>query len=91
MAKNRAFQCVILAAFLVLVFQQYATAQSWIQNPVNKHSYARLPSCGTWEQCEGLAVSAGGHLVTIRNQDEQNWLISAASGFSVGTPNRLWS
>lgn len=45
----------------------------WTQNPTNGHLY-RLSSPGTWEDAESEAVSLGGHLVTINDAAEQQWL-----------------
>jgi Ca2+-binding RTX toxin-like protein len=39
----------------------------------NGHSYL-LSNAGTWTEAEAQAVSLGGHLVTINDQAEQNWI-----------------
>lgn len=51
----------------------------------NNHSYL-LSDAGTWTEAEAQAVSLGGHLVTINNQAEQDWLVSTFKGFG----NYLW-
>ena len=45
----------------------------WIVNPATKHSY-RVANCGTWLQCEAVAVAAGAHLVAINSAAEETWL-----------------
>ena len=45
-------------------------------NPANGHSYYLL-SQNTWSNAEAEAVSLGGHLATIRNAGEQQWVFSA--------------
>lgn len=46
-----------------------------IVNPRNGHSYYLL-SQSTWSNAETEAVSLGGHLATIRNEDENRWVFS---------------
>lgn len=45
-----------------------------IWNPLNDHYYLITPSL-SWPDAEAMAVSLGGHLVTIRNQVENQWLV----------------
>jgi hypothetical protein len=42
-------------------------------NPANGHTYILLEN-STWAEAEAAAVALGGHLATIRNQAEQDWL-----------------
>ena len=51
------------------------TLTDWITNPTNGHLYKLIDS-GSWQGCEDNAVGLGGHLVTINDEDEQNWLVS---------------
>jgi hypothetical protein len=44
-----------------------------IVNPNNGHSYYLL-NVTTWTDAEAQSVALGGHLATIRNQAEQNWV-----------------
>lgn len=44
-----------------------------IPNPVTGHRY-QLITAGTWMQAEKLALELGGHLATINNAAEQEWL-----------------
>ncbi len=48
-------------------------------SPINGARYA-LTSPMTWAAAEALAVLEGGHLATVRNQAEQDWLWSTFGG-----------
>ena len=45
-----------------------------VTNPSNNHLYKAI-DCTSWQDCENKAVAEGAHLVTIRNQGEQDWLV----------------
>lgn len=51
-----------------------------VVNPANGHSYYLL-SQNTWSNAEAEAVSLGGHLATIRNAEEQNWVFSTFGSY----------
>ena len=59
-----------------------------IVNPNNNHTYY-LTEPQSWNAAEALAVVYGGHLATIRNQDENDWL-RATLGFADETFRRMW-
>jgi len=46
---------------------------AWIKNPTNGHYYA-LTLHLTWMQAEAWAQEQGGHLVTLRNWEEELWI-----------------
>ncbi|NCD25959.1 MAG: alpha/beta fold hydrolase, partial [Deltaproteobacteria bacterium] len=48
----------------------------WIQNPANGNWYRLTSVAMYWDQAEAEAQSAGGHLTTIRNQAENDWLLA---------------
>lgn len=50
-----------------------STIGSTIYNPATGHNYF-LVGLGTWSQTEAFATSLGGHLVTINDATENNWL-----------------
>lgn len=50
-----------------------AASLNWIYNPATGHVYAQVDGV-TWADAEAYAVKVGGHLVTIENQAEQDWL-----------------
>jgi hypothetical protein len=47
----------------------------------NGHSYL-LSNAGTWTEAEAQAMSLGGHLVTINDQAEQNWITATFPSIS---------
>ena len=55
-------------------------AGEWHTNPATGHFYAQVENL-TWAEAEAYAVRLGGHLVTINDQAEENWLVSA---FGIG-------
>jgi len=48
--------------------------QGWLRNPDNGHCYGST-AIGTWIEAEAEAVAAGGHLATVRNAAENQWLL----------------
>jgi cysteine-rich repeat protein len=48
----------------------------WCQNPANNHWY-RYTQPGTWQDAEDEAVLASGHLVTINDQAEHDWVVQS--------------
>ncbi|HEY1661357.1 MAG TPA: sigma-70 family RNA polymerase sigma factor [Verrucomicrobiae bacterium] len=44
-----------------------------VVNPSNHHVYILLRPA-TWEESEAQAVALGGHLATVRNQAEEDWI-----------------
>ena len=46
----------------------------WLENPANGHGYTVTDDWSSFEEYEGQAVAWGGHLVTINDQAEQDWL-----------------
>jgi hypothetical protein len=52
---------------------QDAQPTGWQHNPATGHYYEQVGPM-TWAEAEAYAVSVGGHLVTINNQAEQDWL-----------------
>jgi len=67
------------ALISILVTSPALVGQTWIKNPSNGHSYALQAKRMTWEQAEAEAVKHGGHLVTIRSNAEQGWIMKTFS------------
>lgn len=59
-----------------------------IVNPNNGHSYYLLDK-DSWPSLEGIAISLGGHLATIRNSEENYWIYGQFINYK-DTQNDLW-
>jgi hypothetical protein len=59
-----------------------------IVNPNNHHSYLLLDKA-TWKDSEAEAIALGGHLATIRNQAEEDWIFQTFGGYG-GEQHLLW-
>ena len=59
-----------------------------IVNPGNHHIYVLLRPA-TWEESEAEAVALGGHLATVRNQAEENWIFKTFGHYE-GMQRLLW-
>jgi Lectin C-type domain len=59
-----------------------------VTNAANGHVYFLLSS-GTWTASEAGARSLGGHLATVRNATEENWIYTTFSHWA-GTNRNLW-
>ncbi len=57
-------------------------------NPANGHTYYLL-SPADWDESEAEAVSLGGHLVTLSDAAEQDW-VYGTFGSVGGVPRALW-
>jgi len=60
-----------------------ATAQDWVQSPVNQHWYALTPTC-SWAEAAATAEDWGGHLATVRSAEENDWLYQQFCQDSLG-------
>jgi hypothetical protein len=59
-----------------------------VVNPANGHSYSLLTQ-GTWTAGEAEAVTLGGHLATVNDAAEQEWIFSNFGAFG-GVQRLLW-
>jgi len=59
-----------------------------LSNSANGHFYSLL-SPATWTWSERAAAALGGHLASIANKTEQDWVYNSFSGYS-GTNRVLW-
>ena len=59
------------------IFATSSLAQTWYTNPANGHRYAiiRPETVQSWDNNEALAVSLGGHLASINDAVERDWLV----------------
>jgi len=75
--------CLFLAAVV-----QARPLSPLIVNPNNHHSYLLL-NAATWKDSEAEAVALGGHLATIRNRSEEDWIFKTFGGYG-GNQHLLW-
>lgn len=65
----------LLSILFILAMATSAFAYNWVTCPLNGHQYTITTSPDlSWNQAEAEAVSLGGHLVTIRDASEEQWL-----------------
>lgn len=62
--------------------------QGPITNPANGHEYYLLQN-SNWTQAEAWAVALGGHLATINDEAENEWVFTTFSS-PAGQPPNLW-
>ena len=77
MIKKTLFACLLLVAAVA----QARPLSPPIVNPNNHHSYLLLDTA-TWKASEAEAVALGGHLATIRNQAEEDWIVRTFGSYS---------
>src|SRR5690242_3358842 len=93
--KNILIKTTLIAAGILALTitntQAVVTLAGPIINPANGHSYYLLPTTN-WTTSESQAVSLGGHLVTINDVAENNWVSNTFLNLSIpGVGNRdLW-
>jgi hypothetical protein len=73
---------ILLASALA----QAAPLSPRMVNPANGHVYLLLDQA-TWKRSEAEAVALGGHLATIRNQAEEDWIFKTFGSY--GEQKRL--
>src|SRR5215471_8314375 len=86
-SKSTPMKTLVTCAMLIFgVINSHSEVQLGpIQNPGNGHSYFLLAPTN-WTTMEAQAVSLGGHLATIRNQAENDWVWSTFTALD-GTNN----
>lgn len=70
---------LILPIFLLLLVAAAAGATG-VVNPTNGHTYFLTSTEMSWTNAEAEGISLGGHLVTINNSDENQWIMSTFTG-----------
>lgn len=91
MGKTASFFLLVvgLSSILRQSSAQAATViGSPVINPANGHIYELL-SNDNWTNSETAAQQLGGHLATIRNQGEQNFVFNTFGGY-LGSQHILW-
>lgn len=82
------FKQLSLLTLLALSGLNAQAASILATDTYNGHTY-KLISAGSWTASEAYAQTLGGHLVTVNDQAENNWIVSQAFG-GWGTSNALW-
>jgi len=67
----------------------YGADPNPVINPANGHRYYLLEQGMTWTDAEAFAVTLGGHLATINDSDENEWVRTNILGFDA-TDRRGW-
>src|SRR4051794_13819071 len=70
-AKTFAFFLILIGSMSAALGQPLVLETAY--NPANGHTYQLLES-SDWVSAESAAISLGGHLVTINDQAENDWL-----------------
>lgn len=65
---------IAILVFVLLVIGS-VQANDWVTNPANGHRYGIVEGF-PWEMAEANAIVLGGHLVTIRNYEENQWILT---------------
>ena len=79
---------IFVSCLLVAAVVQAGQLSRLLVNPNNHHSYLLLDSA-TWKDSEAEAVALGGHLATIRNQAEEDWIFKNFGSYG-GNQHLLW-
>lgn len=67
---------ILILVILVTLLAMPAFAYDWVISPVNGHGYTLVDNNTSWQDAENKAVALGGHLTTIRNQAENDWVFN---------------
>ncbi len=79
------FSSVLIAMATLLSYSALkADDPGWIKSTVNSNFYVLTPNM-TWQNAEQWARDWGGHLVTVRNREEELWIREV-----FGTDQQLW-
>lgn len=90
---HRSFQLILSVVFALVLVVSGTSALAGIltgpvSNPSNGHDYYLLTN-QNWTDSEAEAVSLGGHLVTISDQAENDWVMSTFGNYG-GERRHLW-
>jgi hypothetical protein len=70
-----------LMAVMVFILCQVGPAAAYTWYNWNGHSYALSNNYNSWTVVENEAVTAGGHLVTLDSQAENDWLVATFGAY----------
>src|SRR5437870_160937 len=81
---NRAFERLEPRRLLAVT-----VAAGPVLNPANNHYYYRLTQ-STWKDAQAKAITLGGHLVTINDLAENDFVFKTFSGAAIAAGGDLW-
>ena len=67
--------CLLVSVGLCSSIQAVSTLSGPVYNPATAHTYFLL-STSDWTDAETAAARMGGHLVTVNDAAENDWLLS---------------
>ena len=73
---------------MTIAIQGPPTVLATMVNPANGHTYHFL-TASSWTAAEGAAIALGGHLATVDDQAEQDWIVANFHSFQ-GVPRDVW-
>jgi len=73
-------QSILMIVVALIVCLTASATTIWEISPVNGHLYAAI-DCLSWLDAESQAANMGGHLATIRNEEENEWAKSSFGQF----------
>jgi len=71
--------CVFVVVIICISANTSLATYEWYTYPANGHRYALTLNHSNWADAEAEAVSVGGHLVTVNDQAECDWLVDTDS------------
>jgi len=72
---------MVFVVLLVAMMGSTVFAYDWIVNPANGHRYTLVSAGYDWNEAESNSVALGGHLVTINDADENEWVKTSFGEF----------
>lgn len=79
----------VLVVLLVAVLAMPVLAYDWATNPANGHKYAVING-PNWQELENQAISLGGHLASISDAAENEWVCNFAHSVLGENNKRVW-
>src|SRR5262245_50261975 len=87
--KIQHFLALVVLSLATVSGARAAVLAGPITNAANAHLYYLLSS-STWTASEAEAIGLGGHLVTINDAAENQWILNTFSPLTGVPESRLW-